>query len=50
MARTDRGYAKAYLREPIDAIELSHLVRDLPMVKWQRVHPKTDNKVHYSME
>ena len=50
MARTDRGYAKAYLREPIAAIELSHLVRDLPIVKWTREIQKTDHKVHYSAE
>ena len=50
MARTDRGYAKAYLREPIATLELSHLVRDLPIVKWTREIQKTDHKVHYSAE
>ena len=50
MARTDRGYAKVYLREPIATLELSHLVRDLPIVKWTREIQKTDHKVHYSAE
>ena len=50
MARTDRGPAKAYLREPIAVLELSHLVRDLPIVKWTREIQKTDHKVHYSAE
>ena len=50
MANIHRGYAKAYLREPIDPLELSHMVKKLPMVKTQRVHPKKKHRCYYSTD
>ena len=45
-----RGFAKAYLSEPIDAEELAHLVKDLPIVKDQTEHRKNDGKIHDSAQ
>ena len=48
MPATHSGYAKAYLRAPIDPLELSHLVKNLPMVKRQQTYAKETTKCHYS--
>ena len=47
MPATHSGYAKAYLRAPIDPLELSHLVKNLPMVEKQQTFKK-GGKCYYS--
>ena len=42
------GYAKCYIRDPLDVTELMELIAHEPWVRSQGLRPKIDGRVHYS--